>query len=100
MTDKQEVISACSGLTHIFHIAALVGPYVPKALYYDVNYQGTLNVLEGARKHKVGKFVMSSSPSTRFTGVDIEGKREDEVRICKGKRIPRQGGWVGHPSIP
>lgn len=52
----------------VFHIAALVGPFYPKELYDQVNYQGTLRIIEGCKKYNVPKLVYSSSPSTRFTG--------------------------------
>jgi len=54
LTDSEQVSEACSGITHIYHIAALVGPYFPKPLYYDVNYQGTLNMLEGGENGRGG----------------------------------------------
>ncbi len=41
--------------------------------------QGTLNVIEACRTHKVPKIVMSSSPSTRFDGSDVDGLTEDEM---------------------
>jgi nucleoside-diphosphate-sugar epimerase len=44
-----------------------------------VNYQGTLNIIAGCQKHGVKKIVMSSSPSTRFTGEDVDGLTEDEM---------------------
>lgn len=31
------------------------------------------------RKYGVGKLIMSSSPSTRFDGSDIDGLREDDL---------------------
>lgn len=34
-----------------------------------------------SRKHGVGKLVMSSSPSTRFDGNDIDGLKEDDLVI-------------------
>jgi len=62
-----------------YHIAALVGPYFPYPMYYKVNYQGSLNVLSGCQQHGVKKLVMSSSPSTRFTGADIKGLRDSDL---------------------
>lgn len=38
-----------------------------------INYQGTVNLINACKKHGVPKMVMSSSPSTRFTGEDIDG---------------------------
>ncbi|GMH89170.1 hypothetical protein TrVE_jg3131 [Triparma verrucosa] len=81
LTKPQEVSDACKDVDTIYHIAALVGPFYPTPLYHAVNYTGTLNVIEGAKLHKVRKIVMSSSPSTRFTGEDIEGLTEDDLPI-------------------
>lgn len=77
--DKEAVVAACKGIDCVWHIAAAVGPFHPEALYRKVNYEGTLNVLEGCRRHSVTKLVMSSSPSTRFTGEDLDGVTEDEL---------------------
>jgi nucleoside-diphosphate-sugar epimerase len=65
----------------VYHIAALVGPFHDKNLYTAVNYHGTLHVMEAAKRCQVPRFVNSSSPSTRFTGADMEGLREDEMEI-------------------
>jgi hypothetical protein len=63
----------------VWHNAAAVGPFHPQELYMQVNYQGTLNVIAACEKHGVTKIVMSSSPSTRFTGEDIDGLTEDDL---------------------
>lgn len=63
----------------VWHNAAAVGPFHPKQLYEKVNYQGTLNIIEACKNVGVKKIVMSSSPSTRFTGVDVDGLTEDEM---------------------
>ena len=65
----------------VYHIAALVGPFHSKDKYYEVNYNGTLRIIDNCKKYNVPKLVYSSSPSTRFTGGDVEGKREDEMPI-------------------
>jgi nucleoside-diphosphate-sugar epimerase len=65
----------------VYHIAALVGPFHDRSKYEAVNYTGTLYVLDACKKYKVPKLVFSSSPSTRFTGADIDGLREDELPI-------------------
>ena len=65
----------------VFHIAALVGPFHKKKLYYEVNYMGTLRIIEGCKRYNVKKLVYSSSPSTRFTGGDVQGLTEDEMPI-------------------
>jgi len=65
----------------VYHIAALVGPFHEKSKYEAVNYDGTMHILDACRKYNVPKLVFSSSPSTRFTGADIDGLREDELPI-------------------
>ncbi len=66
----------------VFHVGALVGPFHDKEKYYQVNYLGTLHILDSCRKYNVPKLVYSSSPSTRFTGADITGQREEELPIA------------------
>ena len=83
LTDPAAVMRACEGSECVWHIAALVGPYHAKDMYMKVNYQGTLNVVDACKKLKIKKIVMSSSPSTRFDGKDINGKRESELEIPK-----------------
>jgi nucleoside-diphosphate-sugar epimerase len=68
-------------LDTVYHIGALVGPFHSTDKYYDVNYQGTMRIIENCKKYKVPKLVYSSSPSTRFTGGDVEGMREDQMPI-------------------
>lgn len=63
----------------MWHVAAAVGPFHPKELYIRVNYQGTLNVIDACKVNKVPKLVMSSSPSTRFDGNDVDGATEDQM---------------------
>jgi len=79
IADAAKLNSLCKGIDCVFHVAAAVGPFHPKELYTRVNYHGTVNVIEACKNQKVPKLVMSSSPSTRFTGVDIDGLTEDEL---------------------
>jgi nucleoside-diphosphate-sugar epimerase len=63
----------------VYHIGALVGPFFERSKYMGVNYHGTLHIIEACRKYKVRRLIYSSSPSTRFTGRDVTGQREDEL---------------------
>eukprot|EP00238_Polyblepharides_amylifera_P000182 CAMPEP_0196572380 /NCGR_PEP_ID=MMETSP1081-20130531/2445_1 /TAXON_ID=36882 /ORGANISM="Pyramimonas amylifera, Strain CCMP720" /LENGTH=355 /DNA_ID=CAMNT_0041889687 /DNA_START=20 /DNA_END=1087 /DNA_ORIENTATION=- len=81
LTDQKSVTAAFKGVECVFHIAALVGPYHPVELYEEVNYTGTLHVIQACKELGIRKIVMSSSPSTRFDGGDINGKTEDELPI-------------------
>eukprot|EP00122_Pirum_gemmata_P017287 Pgem_evm1s16181 len=83
LTNRDQVFKAVEGADCVWHIAALVGPFHEKEMYKKVNYDGTVNIIDACKHHGVGKIVMSSSPSTRFNGKDIEGLREDQLEICK-----------------
>lgn len=83
LTKPSDVEDACRGSECVWHIAALVGPYHPLEMYMKVNYEGTLNVVNACKSLGINKIVMSSSPSTRFDGKDINGKRESELVIPK-----------------
>uniref|UniRef100_A0A7S2UZ88 3-beta hydroxysteroid dehydrogenase/isomerase domain-containing protein n=1 Tax=Fibrocapsa japonica TaxID=94617 RepID=A0A7S2UZ88_9STRA len=81
-SDVNDAVKAAGTTIHcVWHIAALVGPYHQKDAYMAVNYKGTLNVIQACRQFKVGRLVMSSSPSTRFDGNDIEGLGVEDLKI-------------------
>jgi nucleoside-diphosphate-sugar epimerase len=77
--NESAVVDACKGADIVWHIAAAVGPYHPSDLYEQVNYVGSLNVLTACRRNNISKMVMSSSPSTRFDGKDIDGLAEEDL---------------------
>jgi len=79
IADKEAVKDVCKGADCVWHNAAAVGPFHPQELYDKVNFHGTENVIEACKFHKVRKIVMSSSPSTRFTGEDVDGLRESDM---------------------
>lgn len=74
-----DVAEAVKGADCVWHIAAAVGPFHPWQLYQDVNIGGTKNVIEACLASGVSKIVMSSSPSTRFDGSDVDGLSELEL---------------------
>lgn len=56
----------------VFHLAALIGipySYVAPSAYVAVNISGTLNMLEAARSHRVGKLVVTSTSETYGTAL-------------------------------
>ena len=83
ITDFDQVKRAFKGADCVWHIAALVGPYHDYAKYYAVNCQGTTNVIEACRSLGIRKIVMSSSPSTRFTGKDVSGLGVEQLSYPK-----------------
>lgn len=80
------VANAVRGADCVWHLAAAVGPFHPPQLYEDVNVGGTRNVIKACRDAGVPKIVMSSSPSTRFDGSDIEGLSETDLPLLPQPR--------------
>lgn len=74
--DRAAVIDACKGCETIFHVAALAGIWGDERRYREVNYDGTLNVLAGARTQGAARLIYTSSPSVVFDGRDMAGVNE------------------------
>ncbi len=83
ITKYEQVLEAFKDCGCIWHIAALVGPYHDFKKYYEVNYKGTLNIINACKELGIQKVVMSSSPSTRFDGNDIAGKGVEDLTFPK-----------------
>ena len=78
--DVEHMARVFAGADCVWHNAATVGPFHPRALHYKVNFGGTRLVIEACRRAGVRKIVMSSSPSTRFQwGGDYDGVRESDM---------------------
>lgn len=65
------------GFDAIFHVAALAGIWGKYQQYYDVNFQGTKNLLDAAQAHGVSRFVYTSTPSVVFGTHDLLGVGEE-----------------------
>jgi nucleoside-diphosphate-sugar epimerase len=76
--ERDETISACEGVDVVFHAAAIAGIGGRWRDFYEINTLGTRHILEGCRKHSVGRLVYTSSPSVTFDGTDQEGVDESE----------------------
>jgi UDP-glucuronate 4-epimerase len=71
-----------SGVEIIVHLAARAGvrPSLEKPLLYaDVNINGTMVLLEAAKKHKVNKFVFGSSSSIYGNNKKVPFSEDDNV---------------------
>ena len=84
--DAELVAKVVDGTDCVWHMAAAVGPFHPKPLYRQVNYEGTMTVVAACRAKGVHKIVMSSSPSTRFDGSDVDGLTEAQMPALPQKR--------------
>lgn len=70
------------GIEIIVHLAARAGvrPSIEKPLLYaDVNINGTMVLLEAAKKHKVNKFVFASSSSVYGNNKKVPFSEDDNV---------------------
>ena len=70
------VVKAAEGVDAIFHVAAIAGIWGKLRDYWDVNVNGTANVLEACYVNKVKKLIYTSSPSVTFAGGDQCGVDE------------------------
>ncbi len=68
--DAAAVSAACRGVDVVFHVAAVPGIWGSWSMFHDINTLGTQHVIDGCRKHGVGKLVYTSSPSVVFDGRD------------------------------
>lgn len=69
-------------ITHVAHLAARAGvrPSISDPfIYQQVNVQGTLNLLELARRRKVQNFVLTSSSSVYGNSTAIPFREDDSV---------------------
>jgi nucleoside-diphosphate-sugar epimerase len=76
LQDPSAVAAACEGMDVVFHTAALPGIWGPWKLFHGVNTLGTQHVIEGCRRHGVGRLVFTSSPSVVYDGHDHLGADE------------------------
>lgn len=66
--------AACEGVDTVFHLAALIAipySYVAPESFVQTNVQGTLNVLEGARRARVRRFVQTSTSEVYGTPANV-----------------------------
>ena len=60
--------TACRGMDGVIHTAAIAGVWGPAWVYEDINVRATDNLLISCKKHRIGAFVFTSSPSVTFDG--------------------------------
>jgi nucleoside-diphosphate-sugar epimerase len=76
LRDREAVVAACQMVDAVIHSGALSAPWGPWAEFQAVNVGGTAAVVEGCRRHGVGRIVQISSPAVVFTGRDHVGTTE------------------------
>jgi UDP-glucose 4-epimerase len=84
LRERAQLSAAMVGVDVVFHLAAFVS--VPKSLLepqvcFDVNVQGTLNLLEAARQADVRQVVMASSAAVYGDSQALPLREETELRV-------------------
>lgn len=72
--DPFMVDSLVAGCDTVFHLAALIGipfSYAAPQSYIETNVNGTLNVLEAARRHKIRRTVLTSTSEVYGTAIRV-----------------------------
>ena len=87
LADRDRVIEACRGRDAVYHVAAKAGVWGSWESYFRPNVKGTRAVLEGCRRHGVGKLVYTSTPSVVFTGESLANVDES---------LPYGRNWLCH----
>ncbi|KAF6176155.1 hypothetical protein GIB67_023446 [Kingdonia uniflora] len=87
VTDYSSLLTACSGCQVIFHVAALVEPWLPDpSKFFSVNVGGLKNVLEAFRETKtVEKIIYTSSFFALGCTDDGAGNIADETKVHEEK---------------
>jgi nucleoside-diphosphate-sugar epimerase len=61
LTDRESLVRACQQVDVVFHVAALPRDWGSKKTFFEVNFDGTKNLLDACVQHKVPRFVFMSS---------------------------------------
>jgi len=81
LRSKASLLPAVEGVSSIFHAGAISRPMrIPTRLYYQINRDGTKNILDAARKAQVKKFVHVSTVSVLGVSPDGRPLSEEEYQ--------------------
>jgi nucleoside-diphosphate-sugar epimerase len=61
LADKESLVRAGQDVDVVFHLAALPRDWGPKKTFFEVNFDGTKNLLDACVHNKVSRFVFMSS---------------------------------------
>lgn len=80
VADREAMRAACGGVGTVFHTAARVGVWGPRAEFERTNVGGAESVLAACRDQHVPRLVFTSSPSVVFNDADLAGVDESQPR--------------------
>lgn len=76
LRDRQAVLKICEGMDAVFHSGALTGIWGNKDDFYNINVNGSRNIIDGCLRSDVKKLIYTSSPSVVFGHADLENVDE------------------------
>ena len=76
LRDADDVARAVAGSDAVVHCAAKTGFWGRREDFYETNVLGTQNVVAACRRHRVGRLVLTSSPSVVHGGQNLSGVDE------------------------
>lgn len=93
--DYDTCLTACKGIDYVLHQAALRS--VPKSMaapheYNEVNIDGTVNMLQAAKKHKVRRFILASSSSVYGQTQRFPEKESDPALLISPYALTKLAG--------
>lgn len=78
LLDLDSLISVSKGCDYVFHLAAYAQPWAKNMqTYYDVNVDGTINIIEAAKANKVTRIIVTATAGTFGPQVDDSLITED-----------------------
>ena len=78
LRDATAVREVCRGMDVVFHVAAVTGIWGRRQTFWEINVDGTRNVIDACRQCGVAKLVYTSSPSVVFGEDDLCGVDESQ----------------------
>lgn len=76
--DAAAVAGACAGMDGVIHTAAIAAIWGRRRDFFEINVDGTRNVLEACRQQGVSRLVYTSSPSVVFGAEPLSGVDESQ----------------------
>lgn len=85
VADTDAMRAACAGVKTVFHVAARVGIWGPRAEFERTNIGGAHAIVAACRANDVPRLIFTSSPSVVFNDGDLAGVDESQP---PGTRFP------------
>lgn len=76
--NAEDVNNAIEGAEVVFHTAAKAGVWGRRKDFFNINFEGTRNVLAACQRYGVKELIYTSTPSVVFGRSDLEGVNEDQ----------------------